>query len=554
MTSPLAEQCRARDGKGYPAYKDLIGWHDLGGIALGVDRVQPDPFAPPSRVRLRIPWSRGAIPEAALQGAARRRATRDYLARALREALGDESAVGISGGGQVVLDRTAVRFADSGIEFRATVALPARGRRIQGREAARLLTDALPRAAAAAVRPDPERLLEHAAVVEDQEALRAALEPAGLVAFVADGSRLARRSGVDDRPLQDALPFTTPAARRVTLSAPHAGEVTGMGLPVGITLIVGGGFHGKSTLLNALQEGIYDHCPGDGREQVVTHPEALKLRAEDGRAVHRVDLSPYINHLPRGQATDDFSTARASGSTSQAAAVQEAVEAGARVLLMDEDTSATNFLIRDRRMQALVAKGEEPITPLIDRIRSVYADLGCSVILVMGGSGDYFEAADVVLQLHAYEPRDVTEEARRIAAEDPCRRASEGSQSRVAPARRYLVAGSLADGEPRGRGGRFKAKGHEALQIGSDRIELGALEQLREADQVRTIALALEALDRATGEPDPVAYLRDVLQKADWTELAKAPDGDLAIVRPLEALAALNRVRQARWVRPAESN
>ncbi|MCG6442092.1 ABC-ATPase domain-containing protein, partial [Vibrio parahaemolyticus] len=149
----------------------------------------------------------------------------------------------------------------------------------------------------------------------------------------------------------------------------------------------GGGFHGKSTLLTALERSIYNHIPGDGRERIVTDGNAMKIRAEDGRCVHNLNLSNYINHLPMAKNTSDFSTQDASGSTSQAAWLQESIEAGATTLLIDEDTSATNFMIRDERMQALVSKGDEPITPLVDRIGQLRDELGISTLVVMGGSG-----------------------------------------------------------------------------------------------------------------------------------------------------------------------
>ena len=180
---------------------------------------------------------------------------------------------------------------------------------------------------------------------------------------------LPRRSGVDDRPLEGGgvVPFRSPESLRVVLQAPNAGSVPGMGVPVGVTLVVGGGFHGKSTLLRALEAGVYNHRPGDGRERVVSDPDTVKVRAEDGRAVAGVDISAFIDGLPLGQDTHHFTTPNASGSTSQAATIVEALESGAHALLVDEDTSATNFMLRDRRMQSLVPKDAEPITPFQPR-------------------------------------------------------------------------------------------------------------------------------------------------------------------------------------------
>ena len=160
-----------------------------------------------------------------------------------------------------------------------------------------------------------------------------------------------------------------------------------------------------------MELGIYSHIPGDGREYVATDPKAVKIRAEDGRFVEKVNISPFIKSLPLLRDTLRFSTDNASGSTSQAANIMEALEMGARVLLIDEDTSATNFMIRDRRMQELVQKAHEPITPFIDKVRQLYQDQRVSTILVMGGSGDYFEAADTVIWMNNYRPFAVTRES-----------------------------------------------------------------------------------------------------------------------------------------------
>ncbi|MCP4654991.1 MAG: ABC-ATPase domain-containing protein, partial [bacterium] len=359
------------DGRGYRAYKQLRGSYRFEECTLLIDHVQGDPYAAPSRLRAVVPWQVAQLPEHALAGADRRRAARDFIARTFRRTAREVRAITIDAGGQTVLERTACLFNDEGLELRFRVDLPAGGRRILGRQARDLLCRTLPRLlldAACARALDLEALARHGDAVEDQVALRHALDAAGLVAFVAEGARLPRRSGVDDRPAAEAVPIAVPETLRVELSAPNAGTLVGLGIPRGITLIVGGGFHGKSTLIRALEMGIYDHLPGDGREQVVTDPTAVKIRAEDGRAVSSVDISPLIDNLPQDRSTSAFTTELASGSTSQAAALIEALEAGSRTLLIDEDTSATNFMIRDRRMQVLVRKSSEPITPFVDRI------------------------------------------------------------------------------------------------------------------------------------------------------------------------------------------
>ena len=541
------------DGKGYKAYRQITGEYAFDDFRLLVDHVQGDPFASPSRLRVIMPWSEIALPERAREPAPRAVAARDWLGRAFRLAARDTEEVRIDAGRQTVLDRTSVLFTDDGVEVRFTVNLPAKGRTILGKTARDLLCRTLPRIVRRALRPkqrDESALVQHADTVEDQVALREALEAHGLVAFVADGACLPRRSGVDDRPLEDAVPLRAPEPLAVQLEAPNAGTVTGLGVPAGITLVVGGGFHGKSTLLSAIQYGVYDHVPGDGREQVVAVADAVKLRAEDGRAVHAVDLSPFINELPYGKSTREFSTELASGSTSQAAALQEALELGAGTLLVDEDTSATNFMIRDARMQALVAKRDEPITPFVDRIAELRDRLGVSTVLVMGGSGDYFGAADTVIQMHDYQPRHVTAEAHRIAREYRTARNTEAPQPLQRPRPRSLSTRSL---DPAGRRGkrRIKARGMEALEFGDDVVDLRALEQLVDASQVRAIGILLPApgAEGLLGLEDVPGWFRAYLAQP-WEALTRRPDGDLVRPRLQELMAVLNRLRSARF-RPA---
>ncbi|MEF8792057.1 ABC-ATPase domain-containing protein [Thiohalorhabdus sp.] len=542
----LEEILNRIDGKGYKAYKDIQGSFDFERFRLQVDHVQADPFAAPSRARAVVPWSIADLPGSAYASRPRARAARDFLARTFRSQAREDSDLDIDAGRQTVLDRTACLFTEVGIELRFTVHLPAAGRKILGRKAAELLCNRLPEIvadAAEAARLDLDRLEEYCAQVEDQVALRDQLEERGLVAFVGEGAVLPRRSGVDDRPLADAIPFQAPESLRVTLDAPNAGEVTGLGVPEGITLIVGGGFHGKSTLLNALETGVYDHIPFDGRDCIATDHRAVKVRAEDGRAVSGVDLSPFINNLPFGKSTTEFSTDLASGSTSQAAALQEALEAGSSALLVDEDTSATNFMIRDERMQALVAKASEPITPFVDRIRQLRYRLGVSTVLVMGGSGDYFDCADTVVQMQEYVPFDVTDAAREIAATHVTGRREEHENELARPEVRRLQTASVDPTVKKGKR-KIQARGPDHMVYGSTDIDLRAVEQVADPSQVRAIGQLMAKLFEAGGiVDDSPAWLRERLEGREWHRLFDKPDGDLARPRVFEVMAALNRLR-----------
>jgi len=560
----LARTLAALEGRGYPAYKAIAGAYAAPGFTLHIDHVQGDPFAEPSRVRVTVPPATAALPPWAYATPARRTATADFLLRALAAALerratrtgtGHSGELRILRPGPEVLDRTATRVAaDGAVEARLRVGLPADGRRILGREAARLLTRVLPEAVHAALRfpaLDAAALQRHVETVEDARALRAALEPHGLVAFVADGARLPRRSGVDQAPLEGSavVPFRSPGSLRVVLQAPNAGAVPGMGIPRGITLIVGGGYHGKSTLLRAIERGVYDHVPGDGRERVVTVPGAVKVRAEDGRHIAGTDISAFIGALPGGADTARFVTDNASGSTSQAAAIAEALELGATCLLLDEDTSATNFLIRDARMQALVPAQHEPITPYIDTARTLARDAGVSTILVLGGSGDYLDVADTVIGMRAYVPADLTAEARAVAGRFPTGRTPAG-RPWSPPRPRRPLPDSLAPGRGR-RARNIRAWSEDRVLFGEEEVDLSAVEQLVEVAQARAIAHALawargRTIDGRATCPEALGVIIDVLERNGLDAFQDELTGELAAFRIFELGAFLNRIRSLR--------
>lgn len=542
------------DGAGYGAYKRLADteW-DFEDFTLVVERVQADPFAPPSRVKLDVPTDVANLPDELWSTPPRRRALEDHLARLFAAELDGgrkSSDFSVDVRGQEVLERTTCDVDGDGVLVRIGLDLPARGRRIKGRAAAKLACDVLPPAVASCLvwdAIDQDEAWRVVQTVEDATTLRDRLPDLGLVGFVADGAILPRRSGVDDRPLDEAgvVEFSSPESLRVTVDLPHRGRVTGMGVPEGVTLVVGGGFHGKSTLLRALERGVYDHLPGDGRELVVARPDAVKIRAEDGRRVERVDVSAFVGELPTGTDTADFSSENASGSTSQAANIAEALEAGAGTLLVDEDTSATNLMIRDLRMQELVSSDREPLTPFVDLVAPLYADHGVSTVVVVGGSGDYFDVADRVVAMDAFRPREVTGAARDIAARWSGRQREATS---FPPTRHRVVDPASVD--PR-RGGKVKTKGQgtRAVQFGTDTIDLSAVEQLVDPSQTTGIAQALIRLVHE-GWFDGQRSLAEALDLLDRRLAEEGMDvlragfpGDLARPRRFEIAAAVNRLR-----------
>lgn len=554
----LRQQLQQMDQQSYKAYRELRGSYEFPEFTLLIDRVQADPFAAPSQFRVRIAQAKAQFPPDLFCNRSRAIALRDCLTRqfdriaqSIRHHRGSGSSglIAMTQPGQTILERSAVLIDASWVEARFSVGLPAFGRRVAGWQAAELLCEDLPELVERALyyrSLNPETVQRHVETAEDADWLRQQLLEQGLVAFVADGSILPRRSGVDDRPLQaGGIPFRSPPSLRVELTCPHRGKLTGLGIPAGITLIVGGGYHGKSTLLRALELGVYNHVPGDGREWVVTHPAAVKIRAEDGRSVTKVNISPFINHLPLGRSTTAFSTENASGSTSQAANIIESLEAGAKVLLVDEDTAATNFMIRDRRMQALIAKAQEPITPFIDKIRQLYQEHGVSTILVMGGSGDYFDVADTVIAMQEFEPQDVTAQARAIAQQYGTARTLEGGTQFGDLTSRWLTL--KADNKtdyPTKR----KVRDLDTIVLGREEIDLSGVEQIVETAQLRAIAAALLYLQRdyLNGRhplSDVLGFVMATLESGGFDALTELPQGDLAVFRPLELAAAINRWR-----------
>lgn len=571
----LARLLRRIDGRGYPAYRELKGSWRLKDCILEVRHVQGDPFASPSRLAVVLPPAQTCFAADLLASASRRTGLSCYLARHFARAArhprggrggrgrtgtghGHSGRIAMTDPGQAVCANTAVLVgADGGVEARFTAGLPAAGRRIRGRDAERMLLHEVPSLASllCAEAHDPNELARHAEANEDADALRDQLPERNLVAFVADGALLPRRSGTDDRPLpaEKAVLFESPSAFRVTLDRPNSGPVSGMGIPPGVTLLVGGGFHGKSTVLDAVARGVYNHRPGDGRECVVTDPSAMKVQAEDGRPVTGVDISPFLGALPDGQDTTRFSTRNASGSTSQASAVIEALEAGSRLLLVDEDTAATNFMIRDRRMQALIEGDDEPITPFIDRVRSLYADAGASTLLVAGGSGDYLDVADCVIGMIRYRPTDLTARAGEVAVAHPTGRQSHKSAVRWPARHRSPDPASIRP--ERGRRARsIKVRDRHTVDFGTERIDLSGVSQIVSEAQTRAVALALAASRRfmrpgATVE-DSLQALERALARDGLDALEPRRTGDLVAPRMQEVAAALNRLRSLS-VRPA---
>jgi predicted ABC-class ATPase len=533
-----------------------------------------------------VPQTRAALPCELFDNPPRRLALEDWLARRVRDSIGRRGGdrrehrgsgrnapIAVDAGGQEVLQRTAVVVTPDWVEVRLEVDLPATGRRVLGREAKRLLCEALPNIVEdALVRPPVEEIRRFVECIENQEDLRSRLASRGLIAFVGDGSLLPRESGASDRPLaaETAVAFQAPESLRVEFDLLHPiqidGElrrsIGGLGIRAGVTLIVGGGYHGKSTLLHAIQRGVYPHIPGDGREWVISDRNLVKIRAEDGRRVEKVDIDAFISNLPQRRSTTAFDSDDASGSTSQAANIAEALEAGATGLLLDEDTSATNFMVRDARMQALIHKEYEPITPFVERVRELYDVLSVSTVLVMGGCGDYFDVADRVIALREFQPLDVTADAAEIAAEAASPRRSEAGPPLAGFAQRIPLAESFDPSRGR-KPIAIRARGLDRIELGRADIDLRGVEQLVDASQTRAIASAIQlaATRWMDGRRTLHAVLDELEQLLDTSGLDELDPyqhsgqhpGNYARPRRFEIAAAINRLRTLR-MKPSRSS
>ena len=570
----LQNQLRNIDHKSYPAYKGLRGSYQFEGYELHIDHVQGDPFAAPSHVRIEVPLRDAKFPEWSTKDNLTKTALADELTRQFERQVahytfkakgsGKSGLLSVTRCGQEVLKRTACEIGVNHLIARFSVGFPANGRTINARELEKILFDYLPACVQQSFyfkNLSEERLHKVIALAEDQEAIRSQLKEKHLVAFVADGAVLPRESGISSRPMRDSVAFSSPDSLRVSMELPHKGTITGMGIPEGITLIVGGGYHGKSTLLQALELGVYNHIAGDGREYVITDDTAVKLRAEDGRFIKDADISMFINDLPNKKDTHRFSTEDASGSTSQAAGIVEAMEAGSHVFLLDEDTSATNFMLRDALMQQVVSPDKEPITPFLSRAGELYEKEGISTILVAGSSGAFFHIADTVIQMDNYVPLDITDKAKTLCAKFPVE--AEKAKPYVRPESVRIMTKDPNGAKPKrdyrtgavkGTPERLKVKllGKDGFALGRQNVDLRYVEQLVDSEQTAALGMLLKyavekMIDGKKTIPEIVSYLQKQLETKGLSFFADGgyiPCG-YAIPRVQEIYACFNRYRRA---------
>jgi predicted ABC-class ATPase len=557
----LQNLLRQIDHKGYPAYKDTKGKYQFQDYILSIDHVQGDPFASPSKVSITVPGKIAKFDKECYENQYRKTAFQDYLLRRMSAKIreysfkakgsGKSGLMGISQPGQEIMERSAC-FVDANtgdITLRMEIGFPANGRTINSGELIKILFDFLPvcvKKTILSASCPKEELQKVLFLADDQQYIRDELKANGLVAFVADGAILPRKSGISQLPMQGAVAFKSPDSMSITLNLPHKGKITGMAIKKGVTLIVGGGYHGKSTLLEALELGVYNHIQGDGREYCITDITAMKLRAEDGRSIQKTDISMFIRNLPNGKDTKTFFTQDASGSTSQAANTIEAMEAGANVFLIDEDTSATNFMIRDELMQKVVSRDVEPIIPFIDRVRELYTEYGISTILVAGSCGSYFHKADCILQMNRYCPVEITEFAKREAQNYPytigdAAKSSAPSFDRVAKRDNAFIKDDRI---------KMRTDGTDGFSINREEVDMRYVEQLVDSEQLTALSymikyLKLHSFDSKNTVQESVEKLYEQIDKKGWTAfVGDSIPGNLCLPRRQELYAAINRCRE----------
>ena len=384
-------------------------------------------------------------------------------------------------------------------------------------------------------------------LAQKQAAIRVWLKGSDYCAFLANGSILPRTKE-NDLPMPDAIPFISPPDDEIEICG-----IRGMGIKKGVTVITGGGYSGKSTLLNAISAGIYDHVLGDGRELCITDESAVTISSEDGRSVKHANISPFIKWLPGGD-TSDFSTDHASGSTSQAANIMEAVDCGAKVLLIDEDRSATNFMIRDRMMKALIEK--EPITPFTDRVNELHKVHGVSTILVIGGSGEYLSVADKIYMMEDYMIQEVTEKSKNIC--------DSYNMTAVLPSpanwqQCRVIYSDRFSSYPEGSGAeRLEVSDMGFIIIGDEKIDVRGLHDIVSPRQLDTLGFMLRYLevtntDRKINIEKKVDNMYDRIENEGidflYSSFFTTCERFLDLPRKQELMALINRMRKIQMVK-----
>lgn len=498
LFTDLIQKLKHLDSNIYRKYKSLHGSYASQSWILFIDKASVDPKSKASNLRIRVPLMYSNFPAKYLTNKIKTIPLCDYIHRkfyTLSKKLSKPSGTGKSNifyvepVGSQILERSTILFGKNYIEARFRYGLPAKGNRIDAEAFINTLENAFPKIVKEILSWesfDAQEVGNFISCYEDQETLRKFLSEKKLNAFIPNGAILPRESAFIDKPLKNAIPFKSPKNLEITFKLQNNKTITGMGIPNGITIITGGGFHGKTTLLNAIKMGIYNHIPGDGREYVVAIKNSFKINSEDGRIAQGLNISPYIVNLPLNKNSEFFSTNQCSGSTSQAANVIEAIRMGIKCLLFDEDSSATNFLINDAIMNKIIG-ADKTIIPYLETSKDLFEKHKVSTIMVVGSLCNSFDIADLVIKMSNYEPLDITKFSKELISNNPVFKLETrpfNSKALIQP--RFIDSSNFRIHK---RINPFKPKINGSKQLSFEKIELNFPdnEQLIEMGQTRII-------------------------------------------------------------------
>lgn len=541
------------DNKPYGMYRSLKGKYKSAGLTLEILHVQGDAFAAPSRIRVALD-----LAEVGLGDYLKREdlytPLSDFFHRRFYEMFDNYENEGGEGGSgrihiaaplQKVLKRTACIIENGSVVFYLAVGLPAEKRRVLGDVATQILTADIPDKAMEALtleKREKKELQKHLDLYSRQQRIREWMSEEGLVAFVANDSLLPRASGSSDLPLKRGVRFESPKTLEVTYSDKE-GELKGMGIKEGVTLITGGAYHGKSTLLEALENGVYNHINRDGREWVLCENTAFKLRSDEGRYVGGVNINTFLESLPGTVDPSNFSTTRASGSTSQATATIEALETGSKTMLIDEDQCAVNFLLRDTRMLKLLGKEREGLMPLLGVLPQL-RKRKVSLVLCHGATGEYLDQADTVILMKDWKVEDITAEAKELVAELPTAELVESKIALPEPSESRTIVAGYPERDDMFR--RPKVRGQELSWV-RDGMDLRALTQLVDSAQMMGVGWWVQRLVIRELDADAALINKQLRKRDSVVKVARTWGGDVIEPRVQEVWAAVHRFKGLEW-------
>jgi predicted ABC-class ATPase len=549
------------DGKPFSEYERLIGDFDFARYVIKCSKIEMARDGENPVFNIRVPQSIAELPGHLYDSPVRRTALEDYLTRNLCAVTGRIARFNESGWarrniiiaepGQKILPRTSVAVTKEYIDARIRIALPYKvyvsgERLVDGEMARKVFFEDLPEIVSSSIfccNLDLGAAEEFVNGMEDADRVRQTLATLGLVGFVGEGSLLAREQGSDEPDLSHIAPFEVADDARTEIDVPNAGKIAGLGIPAGLTVVLGDAANGRKDFMSALAAGVFNHIPGDGRETVITVSDAVQVAVDRDRVVQEVNITPFLTESENGNPAS-YSTRSADSFISQAAATIEALEVGARVLIVDENTSASAFLTTDARVAGLL--GATPRASLAQRARQMVDELGIS--LVIGGENlvaEYIPIADTVLKVEDFQVTNITEEAKALNLALP----PEAPVVNLAPmlARSRWIMPSSIDAAVGSKDVVISALDLNAIQFGRSVIELDSVPQIADESQTLTIGLLLYyAKLRYMQEGYPLREMLDMIDRDLSSEglgtISRDLRGDLARPRRYELAAALNRL------------